>query len=174
MRDEILDRLASDKHTDTEEVARKRRQLNERRQRLRDLYEFGDLGRAEYAAKSEAIDAELDGLAPGPTPDLDGARSVLEDFGRFWQQEQDPEPRRELVQQLFARVWVDGQKIVAVHPTPPFTGLFASGSALAPPREAAGALSGSDGTRTRTFNLRRLRGNPALESVPVGVPQWPH
>jgi hypothetical protein len=56
---------------------------------------------------------------------------------------------RELVQQLFERAWVDEQKIVAVHPTPAFTGLFASGSALAPPREAAVALSGSDGGQTR-------------------------
>jgi hypothetical protein len=158
MRDEILHRLANDEHADTEDVGRKRRQLTERRQRLRDLNEFGDLDKAEYAAKRESIDAELDSLAPGPTPDLDGARAVLEDFGRFWTDETDPEPRRELVQQLFERVWVDGQKIVAVRPTPAFTGLFTSSPATSPPHETAGALSGSDGTRTR--DLRRDR--PAL------------
>jgi hypothetical protein len=115
-------------------------------------YEFGDLDKAEYAAKRESIDAELDRLAPGPTPDLDGARAVLEDFGRFWKDETDPEPRRELVQQLFQRVWVDGQKIVAVRPTRASAGLFTSPPATSPPQETAGALSGSDGGKTRVLH----------------------
>jgi DNA invertase Pin-like site-specific DNA recombinase len=84
MRDEILHRLANDQDSDTEDVARKRRQLNGRRKRLRDLYELGDLDRAEYMSKRDTLDAELDALAPGPAPDLDEARAVLEDFGRFW------------------------------------------------------------------------------------------
>jgi hypothetical protein len=79
VRDEVLARLA-DEDTDT---ARRRKQLTDRRKRLRDLYEMGDLSRAEYASKRDAIDAELDSLAPGPTADIEGARAVLEDFGRF-------------------------------------------------------------------------------------------
>jgi hypothetical protein len=54
-----------------EEGARKRRQLNERRKRLRDLYELGDLDRTEYVSKRDTLDAELDALAPGPSPDLE-------------------------------------------------------------------------------------------------------
>jgi site-specific DNA recombinase len=91
MRDEILHRLASGEDSDTEDITRKRRQLNERRKRLRDLYELGDIDRANYISKRDALDTELDALAPGPTPDLDGARAVLEDFGRFWKDETDPE-----------------------------------------------------------------------------------
>jgi hypothetical protein len=44
---------------------------------------------ANYRSKSDAIDAELDSLAPDALPDLDGARAVLEDFGRFWSEEHD-------------------------------------------------------------------------------------
>jgi hypothetical protein len=93
-RDEILRRLASGKTRDDEDTARRRRQLRERRTRLRDLYELGDLERGEYVAKREAIDAELDELAIGPSVDLDGARAVLEDFCRLWASEQSAEPRR--------------------------------------------------------------------------------
>jgi site-specific DNA recombinase len=154
MREEILDRLAHSEDTDTEDIGRKRRQLTERRKRLRDLYELGDLDRSEYVSKRDALDAELDALAPGPAPDIDHARAVLEDFGRFWKEETDPEPRRELLQQLFELVWVDGQKIVAVRPTPAFADLFTSVAAS----RQRGVKSGSDGTRTR--DLRRDR--PAL------------
>jgi hypothetical protein len=68
MREQILDRLSNDEDSETEDVARKRRQLNERRKRLRDLYELGDLDRSEYISKRDALDAELDALAPGPAP----------------------------------------------------------------------------------------------------------
>jgi hypothetical protein len=158
MRDQILHRLANGEDSDTEDVARKRRQLNERRKRLRDLYELGDLERADYISKRDALDADLDALAPGPAPDLDldldGACAVLEDFNRFWQSETDPEPRRQLLGQLFERVWVDGHKIVAVRPTPAFAALFTSGAVAG----RRGVKGGSDGTRTR--DLRRDR--PAL------------
>jgi hypothetical protein len=147
MREEILDRLAHDENTDTEDIGRKRRQLTECRKRLRDLYELGDLDRSEYVSKRDSLDAELDALAPGPAPDLDHPQAVLEDFGRFWKEETDPEPRRELLQQLFELVWVDGQKIVAVRPTPAFADLFTSVAAS----KQRGVKSGSDGTRTKAL-----------------------
>ncbi len=159
IRDEILRRLAEGDETGDEETRRRRRQLNERRKRLRDLFEMGDLDKAEYVSKRDAIDTELDGLAPGPTADLDGARAVLEDFGRFWEDETDPQIRRELLAQLFERVWVDAKKIVAVRPTPAFVALFTALKTTKPPsRGRRCAKGGSDGTRTR--DLRRDR--PAL------------
>ncbi|MCW2994936.1 MAG: hypothetical protein JWQ18_2431 [Conexibacter sp.] len=54
--------------------------------------------------------------------------------------------------------WIDGQKFVAVRPTPAFAVLFAASESAGHPCEARGALDGSDGTRTR--DLRRDR--PAL------------
>lgn len=59
---------------------------------MRDLYEPGDLHRAEYVARCEAINAELSALAPTPIPDLDQARQVLEDFTIFWTSRPTPPP----------------------------------------------------------------------------------
>jgi hypothetical protein len=81
--------------------------------------------------------AAPDALAPGPSPDLDGARAVLEASGRFWAEETDPEPRRELIQQLFERIWIDGHRIVAVRPTSAFADLFLPRTNNAASEEAA-------------------------------------
>jgi hypothetical protein len=35
---------------------------------MRDLYELGDRDRAEYVARRNAINTELDAMAPGPVP----------------------------------------------------------------------------------------------------------
>ena len=162
IRDEILHQLATDEQADDVAASRSRSTLKRRRKRLRDLYEMGDLERAEYLAKREAIDAELDSLSPGTAPDIDGARVVLENFERFWKQERDPEKRRELVAQLVERVWIDDKRVVAIRPTPAFKPLFARNGREneEPPAscETGGRKSGSDGTRTR--DLRRDR--PAL------------
>ena len=158
MRDEILHRLASQEPGD-EDTTRRQRQLKDRRRRLRDLYELGDLDKTTYVSKRDTIDAELDRLAPGPSPDLDAARVVLEDFAIFWGTETAPEPRRELLAQLFERVWIDGQRIVAVKPTAAFARLFVPESTTPPQVGRRGCRKyGSDGTRTR--DLRRDR--PAL------------
>jgi site-specific DNA recombinase len=118
IRDEILRRLVADEQTDDEETTRRRRLLKDRRQRLRDLYELGDLVKAEYVSKRDAIDAELDSLSPGVSPDVERARAVLEDFSRFWDEETDPERRRELVAQLVERVWIDDKRVVAIRRRP--------------------------------------------------------
>jgi hypothetical protein len=107
IREEILRRLAEPATADIAEIARRRSALDERRRRLRDLYELGDLERSDYLVRREAIDADLDSVAPGPAPDIEAARRVLDDFSLFWQQEPDPEPRRQLLQRLFERVWID-------------------------------------------------------------------
>jgi hypothetical protein len=92
IRDEILQRLAEPATVDTAEVVRRRAALDERRRRVRDLYELGDLDRDEYLARRQAIDTELDSLAPGLAPDIDAARRVLDDFSLFWGR--SPTPNR--------------------------------------------------------------------------------
>jgi site-specific DNA recombinase len=135
IREEIVRRLTEPATTETAGIARRRAALDDRRRRLRDLYELGDLDRNDYLARRQAIDAELDNLSPGPAPDIDAARRVLDDFWLFWRQEPDPEPRRQLLQHLFERVWIDDKRIVAVRPKPAFGALFLPAAAMGKERE---------------------------------------
>jgi hypothetical protein len=117
---------------------------------------LGDLAKAEYVSKREAIDAELDSLSPGVAPDIERARAVLEDFRRFWEEERDPEKRRELVAQLIDRVWIDNKRVVAIRPTPAFKPFFTCNGPgnKKPPAScgAGGRKSGSDGGQTRALH----------------------
>jgi hypothetical protein len=79
---EILRRLSSPAAKEDNQIT-KRRAVEERLRRMRDLYEVGDLHRAEYVARRDAIHTELSALTPAPIPDLDQAQAVLEDFTIF-------------------------------------------------------------------------------------------
>jgi hypothetical protein len=92
IREEILRRLTSDTAPETSETARRRGALEERLRRMRDLYELGDLERAEYIARRDAIHAELNQLGPQPIPDLDHAQQVLEDFTSSGRRRTTPTP----------------------------------------------------------------------------------
>jgi hypothetical protein len=124
IREEILRRLAGASTTDTADTTKRRSSLEERLARSRDLYELGDLTRPEYMARRDAVNAELASLAPGPLPDLDQARKVLEDFSIFWTRETDPAAKRQLLAPIFERVWLHEQRVVAVRPKAPFLPLF--------------------------------------------------
>jgi hypothetical protein len=124
LRDEILRRLADTNTSETKETARKRAALEERLRRLRDLYELGDFERTEYLIRREAIQGELVELAPQPLPDLSQAEHVLDDFSIFWRQEVDPEAKRQLLQLVFERVWLDHGRVVAVRPKSAFAPFF--------------------------------------------------
>jgi len=76
---------------------------------------------------------ELAALAPKPSPNIDLAGRVLDDFGIFWRIEEDPEAKRELLQLIFERVWLDDGRIVAVRPKEAFAPFF-----LGPQYETAG------------------------------------
>ena len=124
VREEILRRLAATSTGETADIAARRAALEERLRRLRDLYELGDLERAEYLARREAINTELAELAPEPLPDLEQARQVLDDFAIFWRTETDPEAKRQLLQLIFESVWLDDRRVVAVQPKPSFVPFF--------------------------------------------------
>ncbi len=83
-------------------------------------------------ARRDAINTELAATAPDPIPDLDQARQVLEDFTIFWRKETDPSAKRQLVNLVFQRVWLDEQRVVAVQPKPSFAPYFQN-----PPVETA-------------------------------------
>lgn len=44
----------------------------------------------------------------------------IEDFARFWEAEPEPAERRKLILSLFAQVWAQDRRIVAVKPNPAF------------------------------------------------------
>lgn len=81
-------------------------------------------GPHDYLTRRRALDTDLDALSPGPAPNLDEARRVLDDFTRFWQQEQAYELRQQLLAHLFGRVWIDDKRIVAVRRKPAFASFF--------------------------------------------------
>jgi hypothetical protein len=116
---------------------------------MRDLYELGDLQRGEYVARRGAINAELDALAPKPTPDIDLARSVLEDFTTFWTTETEHEAKRQFLTLIFEGVWLDERRVVAVQPKPSFLPFF---------ENQAGKSPGTMGRKVR----ERRGSNPRL------------
>lgn len=146
IREEILRRLACDAAPESAEAATRRAALEERLRRARDLYELGDLERPEYIARRDSIHAELNALTPQPTPDLDQAQQILEDFTVFWENEQDPKAKRSFLQLIFQGVWLDENRVVAVQPKPSFLPFFESQrQTTATP---AGVNDGSDGGPT--------------------------
>lgn len=74
--------------------------------------------------RRQALEEELQRLAPPADPHLDHAQELLGDFARFWHAEPDPAERRKLINSLFDRVWQDAGQIVAVKPRPAFTPYF--------------------------------------------------
>jgi hypothetical protein len=146
IRDQIVCRLSSNA-PETSETTRRRAGLEERLRRTRDLYELGDLTRPEYIARRDAIHTELDSLAPNPIPDIDQASKVLEDFTIFWTTETDPGAKRQFLGLVFAGVWLEELRVVAVQPRPSFLPFFEGRHEGAGPE--AGVNDGSDGTRTR-------------------------
>jgi hypothetical protein len=79
---------------------------------------------SETTKRRAAINAELDTLAPEPTPDIDLARSVLEDFTTFWTTETEHEAKRQFLTLIFEGVWLDERRVVAVQPKPSFLPFF--------------------------------------------------
>jgi hypothetical protein len=131
---------------------------------MRDLYELGDLERPEYIARRDAINTELNALAPQPIADLDHARQILEDFTVFWEREKDPDAKRRFLSLIFQSIWLDEDRVVAVQPKPPFLPFFEDQHQKS--ATGAGVKYGSDGTRTLVRHHIEIR---AKEDVRLGV-----
>lgn len=138
--------------------AERRRDLTAQLERLQDIYVMGDMTRAQYLMRRQAIEQELERMAPPVDPQLDKAAAILADFGTFWEMESSPAERRKLLTSLFERVWEQNGAITAVKPRAVFAGYFRGKQSHTRHRDKCGAEGGSDGTRTR--DLRRDR--PAL------------
>jgi hypothetical protein len=149
VQNEILDQLANPTATrEDSQTTKHHAALEERLRRIRDLYELGDLHRAEYIARRDAINTELSALTPGPIPDLDQARRVLKDFTIFWAKEHDPANKRQFLTLIFENVWLDQNRIIAVQPKQPFLPFFQNEHRRPQTGKTAGVKYGSDGGRS--------------------------
>jgi hypothetical protein len=74
--------------------------------------------------RRQAVQDELERLAPPADPQLAEAEKVLADFASFWDREKSPAERHRLLATLFEQVWQDDGKVVAIKPQPPFAPYF--------------------------------------------------
>ena len=132
-----------------EQPAERRAELVSQLERLRDLYVMGDLTKAQYVMRRQAIEEELQRSGPPADPGIERARALLEDFGSFWTLETQPAERRKLLSSLFQHVWAKDARIVAVQPHDAFVPYFQALDTTQSRCGKFGAESGSDGTRTR-------------------------
>ena len=69
----------------------------------------------EYLEKRVQLQQELERLTPIPDDELDEAADVLQNFAAHWDAASgDREAQKELLQLIVARVWVKGEKVVAM------------------------------------------------------------
>jgi hypothetical protein len=130
-----------------------RGELTEQLRRLQDIYVLGDLTKAQYVMRRQALQDELERLEPPTDPLLDEAEELLAGFAGFWEIEAAPAERYRLLATIFEQVWQDNGLIVAVKPRATVARYFQTASQT-PKRQSglSGVKSGSDGTRTRTFH----------------------
>jgi DNA invertase Pin-like site-specific DNA recombinase len=135
-----------------------RSELTEQLRRLRDLYVLGDLTKAQYAMRRQALQDEIERLAPPADPQLAQAERLLSDFAAFWEAETSPAERHRLLTTLFEQVLQDDGTIVAVKPRGAFVPYFQTASQTTKKRSgSSGVQSGSDGTRTLVRHRIEIR-----------------
>lgn len=110
--------------------------LRGRLERVRDLYELGDLGREEFQRRKTKVVALLADAEPLPDVDLERCVALLHNFSDLWEGESDPKQRQAFVRLVFERIAVEGGTITAVEPRSELLPLFT---------ERKGVQSGSDG-----------------------------
>jgi site-specific DNA recombinase len=117
LRNLLLETLRRDDTESAERVQAKRRgELLDQLKRLQDLYVLGDLTKAQYVMRRQALEEEVQRLGPPRNPAIDRARALLDDFPRFWELETRPAERRKLLVSLFGQIWAQDGHIVAVQP----------------------------------------------------------
>ena len=134
--------------------AARRSELTEQLRRLQDLYVLGDLTKAQYVMRRQALQDEIERLAPPADPQLTQAERLLSDFAAFWEAETSPAERHRLLTTLFEQIWQDNGTIVAVRPRGAFVPYFQAASQTSRSRSgSSGVQSGSDGGRSRACDL---------------------
>lgn len=103
----------------------KRKQLEARLGRLKELYGWGHLQREDYLSEYEAVHRELEALKP----ETDRARHLerlahfLKDVAAAWR-DADHGQRNKLASAIFQQVWVKDNRVIGVRPLPELEPFF--------------------------------------------------
>ncbi len=100
-------------------------QLKRRLKRLKDLYKWGDIDKAEYQRDKQQIESELGRLAPfqAPVQELERLAEFLGSIVKAWDMATN-EQRNKLARTLFQEIWLRDQEVIAVKPQPEFEPFF--------------------------------------------------
>lgn len=98
---------------------------------LRKQHLWGDISDDDYRGERVSLERQLKVANPDPRPtaipNLEKAVQLLNDLPALWShQGVTNEQRESLVQEVFARITIDGKALVAVEPKPAYLPLFAA------------------------------------------------
>ncbi len=110
---------------DSYDVEKEIGQLKQGLKRLKDLYKWGDIDKAEYQREKQQIESELARLAPlqAPAEHLERLAEFLGSITNAWDTATN-EQRNQLTRALFQEIWVRDQEVVFVKPHPEFEPFF--------------------------------------------------
>jgi len=119
-----LEELAEHRE-ERDQVEGRRRYLQGKLRRLRDLYLEGDIEKAQYGRQKAELQAQLDALRMPQQPEIEEAGKTLEELGAVWA----GAPKRlqaKMLKTIFEEVRVDvaNRRIVCLKPYPQFAPLF--------------------------------------------------
>jgi site-specific DNA recombinase len=125
--DDWRDRLGelAEHRADVDQVEDKRKYLQGRLRRLRDLYLDGDFSKAEYDQRRADLKAELDALRTPEAPAIEQAAETLQSLADIWDGA-SLRIRRDMLRTIFEGIYVDmlNGQVVCVKPFAPFVALF--------------------------------------------------
>jgi len=107
------------------DIERERARIEGQLERLKRLFQMGDVTEREYTAERDRLRAQLAALTPPAMPDLARAAELLQDFGAIWNAA-TPRERRRVVHTLLETVYLDAERgpVVAIEPKAEFSALF--------------------------------------------------
>ena len=156
----VLFEATSSERDDSE---RTRAQLKQRLERLKQMYQWGDLEREEYQTERDRLQSELAQLRDSrdQAAALAEAATFLRNLPAAWERA-TPEQRNALAGTVFQEVEITDDRVTAVLPVPEFAPFFnlqildtETGRATMAAPNPNVLRSGSDGIRTRDLSLDR-------------------
>ncbi len=123
-RDRLRAFVGDDEQPD--ETIAQRKRIEARLSRIKDLYGWEDMDRAEYLAERETLTRELAVLNARESSDslnLDRLAQLLANVGELWAGG-NHDQRNRIARMLFAEVVIDGDRVVRVRPHAELAGFF--------------------------------------------------